>query len=104
MNIKDETLQAIWHARREVEQGTKMLEVLKEERERRSLDKSVPCLKDSFGRIRNFQLGIPSNETTTRIYDVSPELAEVIIKAHIAQKESDLSAYLIIAKEELNAQ
>src|SRR6185369_988934 len=49
-----------------------------------------PNLRDAFGRGRNLQLGIPSGENSHRLYDVHPKLAKSVIKAHIAEKQSEL--------------
>ncbi len=90
--ITQETAAAIWQAYREIEAAKKLLADMKAEREKpfASEDKYAPTLKDAFGRRRQLQLGIPSGENSHRIFDVSPVLAESVIRAHIASKEAEV--------------
>lgn len=85
-----ETCAAIYTAHREIEAGEKLLADMKLERERRDVDKYAPTLKDAFGRTRQLQLGIPSGENGHRLFDVSPVLAESVIRAHIERKRAEL--------------
>jgi hypothetical protein len=89
--ITQETCAAIYSAHREIIAGEKMLADMKEERERMKADKYAPTLKDAFGRVRQLQLGIPSGENSHRIFDVSPVLAESVIRAHIENKRAELA-------------
>ncbi len=90
--ITQETAARIWQAYREIEASNKLLADMKAEREKPfgDGDKHAPTLKDAFGRRRQLQLGIPSGENCHRIFDVSPLLAESVIRAHIAAKEKEL--------------
>ena len=42
-------------------------------------------------RVRQLQLGIPSGEDSHRLLDVSPVLAESVIRAHIQNKRAELA-------------
>lgn len=90
--ITQETCAAIYAAHREIEAGEKLLADLKKERERigDDGDKYAPTLKDHFGRVRQLQLGIPFGENAHRLFDVSPMLAESVIRAHIENKRAEL--------------
>ena len=88
--ITKETCAAIWSAYREIETGEKLLADMKLERERMEVDKHAPTLRDAFGRLRQLQLGIPSGESSQRLLDVSPVLAESVIRAHIQNKRTEL--------------
>lgn len=88
--ITQETCAAIYAAHREIIAGEKLLEDMKEQRERMQADKYAPTLKDAFGRVRQLQLGIPAGENAHRIFDVSPVLAESVIRAHIENKRAEL--------------
>ena len=88
--IKQETCAAIYAAHREIIAGEKLLEDMKAQRERMDADKYAPTLKDAFGRVRQLQLGIPSGENAHRMFDVSPVLAESVIRAHIENKRAEL--------------
>lgn len=101
--ITKETCAAIWHAHREIEASEKLLEDMKRERERMQADKNAPTLKDAFGRARQLQLGIPSGENSHRLFDVSPMLAESVIRAHIENKRAELAEANEIARIELDA-
>ena len=88
--ITQETCAAIYAAHREIIAGEKLLEDMKAQRERMDADKYAPTLKDAFGRVRQLQLGIPSGENAHRLFDVSPVLAESVIRAHIENKRAEL--------------
>ena len=88
--ITQETCAAIYAAHREIIAGEKLLEDMKEQRARMDGDKYAPTLKDAFGRVRQLQLGIPSGENAHRLFDVSPVLAESVIRAHIENKRAEL--------------
>lgn len=93
--LSDETLERIWHCKREIKAGEKLLEdmeiVRKHEEERMNkLSATEPTLNDAFGRRQHLQLGIPSGENGHRLFQVSPKLAESVIRAHIANKQAEL--------------
>lgn len=83
-----------------IEKGTAWL---KEIRERHERDKYASTLKDAFGRERQLQLGIPSGENGHRLLDVSPVLAESVIRAHIENKRAQLVEANERARIELGA-
>ena len=87
-----ETIGAVYHAMREIETGEKLLADIKEIRDRQVLDKYAPTLKDAFGERRHLQLGIPSGQSAHRLLDVSPVLAESVIRAHIENKRAELAS------------
>lgn len=88
--ISQETAALIFRAYRDIEAGQKLLDDMRAIREREGLDKYAPTIKDAFGRPRHLQLGIPSGENAHRILDVSPSLAESVIRAHIERKRAEL--------------
>lgn len=99
-----ETIGAVYHAMREIEAGEKLLADMKEIRSREAdRDKHAPTLKDAFGRARQLQLGIPSGENGHRLLDVSPVLAESVIRAHIENKRAELANANERARIELGA-
>ena len=101
--ITQETCAAIYAAHREIIAGEKLLADMKDERERMKADKYAPTLRDAFGRVRQLQLGIPSGENSHRIFDVSPVLAESVIRAHIENKRAELAEANELARIELGA-
>lgn len=102
--ITQQTASDIWSAYREIECAEKLLADMEAERNKpfSECSKHEPTLKDAFGRRRNLQLGIPSGETGHRLFDVQPQLAESVIRAHIAQKKSELAQANERARIELN--
>jgi len=103
--ITQETCAAIYSAHREILAGEKLLEDMKAERERPFTDreKHAPLLKDAFGHRKQLQLGIPSGENGHRLFDVSPMLAESVIRAHIENKRAELVEANERARIELGA-
>jgi hypothetical protein len=89
--ITQETAAMIWQAYREIETGEKLLADMIKERAKLDVDRHAPTLRDAFGRVRQLQLGIPSGENSHRLLDVSPVLAESIIRAHIQNKRAELA-------------
>jgi hypothetical protein len=101
--ISKETCEAIWNAYREIEVGEKLLADMKEVQGRSIQDKHAPCLKDAFGQRRHLQLGIPSGENGHRLMQVSPTLAESVIRVHIENKRAELMEANERARIELGA-
>lgn len=103
--ITQETASSIWSAYREIEAAEKILSDIADERAKpfRDDDKFAPTLKDAFGRTRHLQLGVPSGSNGHRLFDVRPELAESVIRAHIAQMKVRLVEANECARVELSA-
>jgi len=89
--IKQETAAKIWDAYREIEIAKGLLSELEEIKKQSQPEKNAPTLKDAFGRIRHFQMGIPTGDNSHRLFQVSPYLAESVIRAHIENKKSELA-------------
>lgn len=88
--ITKNTAAQIWQCYREIETAKKILDDMKELRKLHPHDPHARCLKDVFGRAQDLQLGIPSGDTSRRLFNVSPLLAESVILAHISHKEAEL--------------
>jgi hypothetical protein len=90
--ITQKTAARIWTAYREIATAEKLLDdMAEEEAERSPMDeKHAPTLRDAFGRRRHLELGVPSGDDCHRIFDVHPELAKSVIRAHIAAKQAEL--------------
>lgn len=97
--ITKQTAYDIWCAYDEITKAQKLLKSAED-----ALKESQPFnLRDSFGRPRSLQLGVPSGESSHRLFDVHPALAEAVIRAHIAEKQERLIALNELAKREVNA-
>ena len=99
--ITQDTAGAIWNAYREIEAGHKLLADMEQVRKRYEADHDAATLADAFGRRQHLHLGIPSGDASHRLLRVSPEIAESVIKAHIAEKEAELEKVNQRAKLEL---
>ncbi len=103
--ITQQTASDIWCAHREIEACRKLLADMKAEREKpfSDNDKHAATLKDTFGRKRQLELGIPSGESGHRIFQVQPQLAESVIRAHIGQMQASLAEANERARIELSS-
>lgn len=102
--ITQETAALIWTAYREIEAAERLLADMKAERDKpgfEAIDKTQPTLRDAFGRRRHLQLGIPSGESGHRVFDVSPVLADSVLRAHIESKRAELAVANERARVEL---
>ena len=89
--IKRETAAKIWNSYREIETAQDLLIELQKIKSEFEIDKNSPSLKNAFGRLKHFEMGIPSGENAHRLFTVSPVLAESVIRSHIATKLSELA-------------
>jgi len=101
--ISQSTASAIWAAYREIECAEKLLADMESERAKPFSDhnKHSPTLRDVFGKAQHLQLGIPSGDNCHRLFQVRPELAEAVIKAHIGQMKAALTEANECARVEL---
>ena len=88
--IKKRTAAKIWNTYREIDTAEKLLKELEELRSEFEVDEKAPTLSDAFGRRRHFEFGIPSGDNSHRLFEVSPSLAESVIRAHIENKKAEL--------------
>jgi prophage maintenance system killer protein len=86
--ITQETAEKIWASYREIGASEKLLADMEKARKQGRTRRDEATLKDAFGRRQHLQLGIPSGENAHTIYRVAPELAESVIKAHIAKQKA----------------
>lgn len=104
--ITRNTAAEIWECYREIAAAKKLLRDMDKERERVARDGQQdafePKLADAFGRRRNLQLGIPCGDNGHTLYAVAPELAESVIRAHIANQQARLVAANERARIELD--
>ena len=101
--IEQETAARIWHCYREIDAAKKLLQDMEKKKKKYPDDPHAQLLKNAFGRGRSLQLGIPMGENGHRIFDVSPDLANAVIKSHIAAKQAELTEVNEQARIELAA-
>lgn len=89
--ITKETAAQIWECYREMAAAEKLLTDIAKERKDSRHDDYQPRLSDAFGNKRLLQLGIPSGDSCHTLYGVSTDLAESVIRAHIANKKAELT-------------
>jgi len=88
--ITQKTAADIWHCYREISASEKLLADMAKEKKNNRDDQHSPSLRDAFGRRRCLQLGVPSGEDGHRLFQVAEDLAESVIRAHIAKKRAEL--------------
>lgn len=95
--ITKQTAMDIALAYREVETAEGLLEHIREARSRYT----PPDVRDAFGRHQNgLQLGVPSGESSQRMFNVPWSVAVPIIELHIANQRALIQALTIKAREE----
>jgi hypothetical protein len=96
--ITKKTAYEIWIAFDEIDTSRALIEKLTA-----SLKEGEPFnLRDTFGRPRGLELGVPTSNAGHRLFDVAPALAKAIIEAHVAGKEAELRALAEKARAELS--
>ncbi len=88
--ISQATAARIWNCYREIAAAEKLLADMAAERKKHPDDPYGESLPDVFGRRRSLQLGVPSGPACHTCLDVSPDLGESCIRAHIAHKQAEL--------------
>lgn len=97
--IRFETAFAIASAHQEIERAEKLLADTQKALSRRQM----PDVRDAFGRHQpGLQLGVPSGENSTRLYQVEWSLCVPVLTAHIGQMGAKLSALNEVARSELD--
>ncbi|SEM55268.1 hypothetical protein SAMN05192583_0601 [Sphingomonas gellani] len=99
--ISFETARDIAYAYREVETAEKLLAELAEAKTWHK----PPDVRDAFGRRQDgLQLGVPSGDSSRRMYHVAWELAVPIVEAHMAASRAKIAALCVKAAAELSGQ
>lgn len=100
--ITKETAVKIAYCHDEIEKCHKLIkdmaEVLAKDKE-----KSRPTLPNAFGENVGLQLGVPSGDSSYRIFSVNAELSVKIIETHIEEKTKRLAELMAIASIELKS-
>jgi hypothetical protein len=98
--ISVETARAIAYAHREIEVAEKLLADINESMQRRQ----APDIRDVFGRLQSgLQLGVPTGDSSQRLFNVEWSLARPVIEAHIANQRAQVAALNEKARAELGA-
>ncbi|ANC85441.1 MULTISPECIES: hypothetical protein [Sphingomonas] len=97
--ISFETARDLAYAYREVETADKLLAELAEAKTRYK----APDIRDAFGRQQDgLQLGVPSGDSSRRMYNVAWELAVPIVEAHRAASNAKIAALCQKAMAEMH--
>ena len=97
--ISNATALRIAHAYREISAAQELLKDVESSKEEYKASQSS---FQHHERIRMYEMGIPSGANSHRLYRMRPELAESVIRAHIADKERELAEANEQARIELN--
>lgn len=96
--ISKQTAMDVALAYREVETAEKLLADVRETNRGRATND----IRDAFGRVQHgLQLGVPSGDSSTRLFNVPFSLAVPIIEAHIAHHRAVIVALTEKAKIEM---
>lgn len=95
------TAAAIWNAYREIEVAEKLIADLEKERAEQKDGWGRPSQAEEY-RTR-IELSVPREDNSKRLYDVRPNLALAVIRAHIAEKKRELVEAQEKARLELEA-
>ncbi len=95
--ISMETASRIWHAHREITVARDLLADI----EKAMAEGKPPTPIDISGRLRGYQLGVPSGDSGQRLFNVAPSLAKQVIEAHIAHQHQELVQLCTAARVEL---
>lgn len=99
--ISKETAWQIACAYQEIEAASELLDKIKEALSHRE----EPDIRDAFGRRRGgLELGVPSDNSSRRLFNVPWPLARPVIEAHIAQQSAIITALCEQARIELGRQ
>lgn len=99
--ITKETATDIAMTYREIEVAEKLLADVKETMEQSPFGKKAD-LRDVFGRQHAaLELGVPSGDTSKRLFRLPYKLAVPVIQAHIAEAKARLEALAVAAEAEL---
>ena len=99
--ITQDTAAKIWKCHRDIVAGNKLLDdMAKAKANTERHDQTATGLRDAFGHERGLQLGVPSGQNAHQLFDVKPELAEAVIRAHISHKQSELAELNEVARIE----
>lgn len=97
--ISEETAIAIATAHREARVARELLEKIETgERENRP-----PDILDAYGRPRGLQLGVPTSDTTQRLFTVSHAAAKLILADHIEKQRGEIERLSNVALAEIAA-
>lgn len=96
--ISKQTATDIALAYREVEAAEALLESVV----RAHKNREVPDIRDAFGRLQSgLQLGVPSGNSSHRLYDVPWTLVQPVLEALIAMHRSKIQALSQKARHEI---
>lgn len=97
--ISKETAIDIAMAYRELEAAEKLLQDVRDASEKYQ----VKDIRDAFGRVQHgLQLGVPSGDNSTRLFNVPYTLAVPVIETHIAHHKAKIATLSEKARQELS--
>jgi len=102
--ISQRTAGRIWECHREMLAAQKLLDDMAKSKDEFRDDVRCGTLKDAFGRRKQLQLGVPSGESSHQLFNVSLNLGESVIRAHIAERRAELAEWNEMARIELDSE
>jgi hypothetical protein len=97
--ITKDTAYQIACTHQEIERAEELIKKVREDLDRHR----EPDIRDAFGRQqRGLQLGIPSGDSSHRLYQVDWKLCVPVLMAHIGDQKARLAALCEVARTELD--
>lgn len=97
--ITKATAAKIWNAYQEIDNAKKLLADIEEVNQKQAREQNP---RDERGGLRGYEMGVPSGDYSHRIFQVRPDLGNMIILEHIKDKEKELVELEVLARQELN--
>ena len=98
--ISAETAQRIALAYREIETAENLLKEIEETIRRRG---EAPDIRDAFGRLQDgLQLGVPTSNSSHRLFNVPWTICRPVIETHIAQQRAVIATLSEKARLEMS--
>ncbi len=98
--ISQDTAYQIACAHQEIERAEQLLSEVQDAVAKRK----NPDIRDAFGRVQGgLQLGVPSGDSSQRLYMVEWNICIPVLTAHIGQTKAKLAALNEVARSELDA-
>jgi hypothetical protein len=98
--ITKATAAKIWNAYQEIDNAKKLMTEIEEVNKQQAREQNP---RDASGGRRGYQMGVPSGNDSHRIFQVRPDLGNMIILEHIKDKEKELIELDALARKELES-
>ena len=96
--ITKATAAKIWNAYQEIDNAKKLIVEIDEVNQKQAREQNP---RDESGGRRGYEMGVPCSSGGHRIFQVRPDMGNLIIQEHIKDKEKELVELEVLARQEL---